>query len=570
MEINILMGGAAGQGLDTIVQLLGKALAREGYQLFTCKDYMSRVRGGHNFSLLRVAEKAPRAPLEKVDLLLALNEESYFLHRHKLAPGSRVIYDDRRFALPDEEADRGIPVPLQELAGKAGGAVLANTVALGVLLVTLGLETSTMNKLLEESFAHSRELARNNKAALKAGYEAAAAFCAPCFAMPPAAEGMRGKLLYMNGNQVLGMSALASGCRFLSAYPMTPATGIMNYLAGKQSTCEVVVEQAEDEIAAINMALGGSYAGLRSMVSTSGGGFSLMVEGLSLAGMTETPLVVFVAMRPGPATGLPTRTEQGELNFVIHAGHGEFPRAVLSASSMEDAFYRLNKAFELADKYQVPVIFLSDQHFADSGRSLPPFDFSRLEYNRYLVEKEEEVESPYRRYSLTESGVSPRILPGMFPNEVVLVDSDEHSEKGNIIEDAHTRKAMVEKRRSKMQSIEVEMEEPFFYGSAKPDLLLLGWGSTYGALRETVDILLERKLEAALLHFTDLWPLPTREVEKLLPEVEKSFCVEGNSSGQFAALLKSQSGLSVDHRVLKYDGRPFYAEEILEEVMKNV
>lgn len=564
------MGGAAGQGLDTIAHLLGKALARDGYRLFTCKDYMSRVRGGHNFSLLRVGEKTPRGPAKRVDLLVALNEETFLLHRHNLASGGRVIYDPERFSLPEEKAGIGIPIPLQELAKEAGGKVMSNTVAVGALLVTLGLDTLTVEKLLEENYAHREDLVRKNINALKAGYDAASAFCKPCFNMPLAAAGSQGEMLFMDGNQVLGMSALASGCRFLSAYPMTPATGIMNYLAGKQSTCEVVVEQAEDEIAAINMALGGSYAGLRSMVSTSGGGFSLMVEGLSLAGMTETPLVVFVAMRPGPATGLPTRTEQGELNFVIHAGHGEFPRAVLSASSMEDAFYRLNKAFELADKYQVPVIFLSDQHFADSGRSLPPFDFSRLEYNRYLVEKEEEVESPYRRYSLTESGVSPRILPGMFPNEVVLVDSDEHSEKGNIIEDAHTRKAMVEKRRSKMQSIEVEMEEPFFYGSAKPDLLLLGWGSTYGALRETVDILLERKLEAALLHFTDLWPLPTREVEKLLPEVEKSFCVEGNSSGQFTALLKSQSGLSVDHRVLKYDGRPFYAEEILEEVMKNV
>ncbi len=570
MEINILMGGAAGQGLDTIVQLLGKALTREGYRLFTCKDYMSRVRGGHNFSLLRVAEKAPRAPLEKVDLLLALNEESYFLHRHKLAPGSRVIYDDRRFALPDEEADRGIPVPLQELAGKAGGAVLANTVALGVLLVTLGLETSTMYKLLEESFAHSRELARNNKAALKAGYEAAAAFCAPCFAMPPAAEGMRGKLLYMNGNQVLGMSALASGCRFLSAYPMTPATGIMNYLAGKQSTCEIVVEQAEDEIAAVNMALGASYGGLRSMVSTSGGGFALMAEGLSLAGMTETPLVIVVAMRPGPATGLPTRTEQGDLNFVVHAGHGDFPRAVLSASGMEDAFYRLNKAFELADQYQVPVLFLSDQHFADTGRSLPPFDFSGLNYHRHLLEKKEELESPYRRYRLTEDGVSPRILPGMFPGEVLLADSDEHDENGHIIEDAATRKSMVEKRKKKLQALEAEMEEPLFYGSMKPGILLLGWGSTYGALREAVDRLLEQGLEAALLHFTDLWPLPIKDVAKLLPVVEKSFCVEGNSSGQFAALLKSRTGLGVDHHILKYDGRPFYAGEIVEEVLAYV
>jgi 2-oxoglutarate/2-oxoacid ferredoxin oxidoreductase subunit alpha len=346
-----------------------------------------------------------------------------------------------------------------------------------------------------------------------------------------------GELLYMDGNQVLGMAALASGCRFLSAYPMTPATGIMTYLAGKSAAHGLVVEQAEDEIAAINMALGASYGGARSMTATSGGGFALMVEGLSLAGMTETPIVIALAMRPGPATGLPTRTEQGDLDFALHGGHGEFPRAVLSATTHEDAFYRLNKAFELADKYQVPVIFLSDQNFADTQRSVKPFDFSRLGYNRCLAAGED-IQKPYKRYRFSEDGISPRILPGMVPGEVVLSDSDEHDEKGNIIEDASARRAMMDKRMKKLTGLAEAMDEPEYYGDEEAEILLLGWGSTYGVLRETVDALRQEGLATALLHFSDLWPLPQGRLRASLPRAKKSFCVENNATGQFAALVR--------------------------------
>jgi 2-oxoglutarate ferredoxin oxidoreductase subunit alpha len=342
----------------------------------------------------------------------------------------------------------------------------------------------------------------------------------------------------------------------------------MNYLAGKSNAYNLVVEQAEDEIAAVNMALGASYAGVRAMTVTSGGGFSLMVEGLSLAGMTETPLVIVLGMRPGPATGLPTRTEQGELGFVIHAGHGEFPRAVLSATSFEDAFYRLNKAFELADRYQAPVIFLSDQHFADSHRSVEPFDFSRLGYNRYLAATEQ-LQRPYRRYRFTDNGISPRLRPGQLSGEVVLVDSDEHDENGNIIEDGLTRRQMVEKRMRKQAALALEMDEPEFYGDSQPEIVLLGWGSTYGALQEAVDELNGAGLKSALLHFSDIWPLPLVRLNELLPGARKTFCVEQNATGQLAALIRRETGLKVDHHILKYDGRPFLAQEIVREVKMN-
>jgi 2-oxoglutarate/2-oxoacid ferredoxin oxidoreductase subunit alpha len=459
MDINILVGGAAGQGMDTVMNLLGKALVREGYGIIYTKDYMSRVRGGHNFSRLRIGSGALWSNVESIDILVALNEETYEIHHDRLVPSGRIIYDSMLFQLPNDET-RGVPVELRNLAEKAGGAVMVNTVAVGALLVLIDLPTAPVEKLLHTSFADKEGVAEQNIVALKAGIKAAANYCSSCFTLPPAGE--KKESLFIDGNQVLGMSALGSGCRFLSAYPMTPSTGVMNYLAAKSKSYPVVVEQAEDEIAAVNMALGASYAGVRSLTVTSGGGFSLMAEGLSLAGMTETPLVLIVAMRPGPATGLPTRTEQGDLDFVIHAGHGEFPRAVLSATSHEDAFYRLNKAFNLADQYQIPVIFLSDQNFADTHRSLEPFDFSRLKYDRYLA-GEGEYEKPYRRYRLTASGISPRILPGAAAGEVVLVDSDEHDEKGNIIEDAETRQQMFDKRMRKIKALAEEMDEPDLY-----------------------------------------------------------------------------------------------------------
>jgi len=566
MDVNILVGGAAGQGMDTVMNLLGKALVREGYSLIYTKDYMSRVRGGHNFSRLRISPGNPWTNVEAIDIIVALNEETFKLHSSNLSPSGRIIFDPELFDLPEDE-DRGIPVKLRSLAKEAGGAIMANTVAVGALLVLIGLGTTGVEKLLAETFAGKEGVAEENVKALKAGFNAAERYCSVCFTLPP--KGEEKKKLFIDGNQVLGMAALASGCRFLSAYPVTPSTGIMNYLAAKSDQYPVIVEQAEDEIGAVNMAMGASYAGVRSLTCTSGGGFSLMVEGLSLAGMTETPLVIIVAMRPGPATGLPTRTEQGDLEFVIHAGHGEFPRAVLSATSHEDAFYRLNKAFELADRYQTPVIFLSDQNFADTHRAVDPFDFDRLSYNRYIA-GEGEIEKPYKRYRLTENGISPRVIPGQLEGETVLVDSDEHDEKGNIIEDAATRRLMADKRMRKMAMLAEDMDEPDLYGDPHPELLLIGWGSTYGVLREAVDTLSALGKKTAMLQFTDIWPLPQKRIKNLFPQVEKVLCVENNATGQLASLIHRETGLAVNGKIIKYDGRSFLPREIVKEVDKYV
>ncbi len=274
-------------------------------------------------------------------------------------------------------------------------------------------------------------------------------------------------------------------------------------------------------------------------------------------------------MRPGPATGLPTRTEQGDLNFAIFGGHGEFPRAVFAATSLEDAFYRLNKAFNLADKYQMPVIFLTDQYFADTVRTIPAYDFSRLVYNRHLAEGELS-EKPYQRYRYTPDGLSPRALPGQYAGEVVLADSDEHDEAGHIIEDGATRTAMMRKRLTRMGLVSAEMDEPEFYGHPTAEILLIGWGSTHGAIREAIDMLCATGGQAAMLHFSDLWPLPQGRIAQLLPQSRVSLCIENNATGQFAALLRREAGLETSHALLKFDGRPFTAAEIVGEVKNYV
>lgn len=558
--MNIIIGGAAGQGMDTIAELLGKTFARAGYGVLLTKDYMSRVRGGHNFSVLTIGAVTPWAAPETADVLVALNEETYALHADKLKSTGVIIFDPALFSLAEGD-HRGLAIPLGALARASGGPVTASAVATGAVLAFVESDQHITETLLQEKF--TAEIAQQNISALQAGYHALQDGPQARRPLPPCTNSA--PQLFLDGNQVLGMAALGSGCRFLAAYPMTPATGVMTYLAGKQGEFEVVVEQAEDEIAAINMALGASYAGVRSMTTTSGGGFALMVEGLSLAGMTETPLVIVLAMRPGPATGLPTRTEQGDLDFAIFGGHGEFPRAVLSATHLDDAFYRLNKAFHLADKYQIPVIFLSDQNFADTARTIAPLDFTRLTYDQHII-SEDAVTLPYKRYRLTADGISPRAIPGQLAGEVVLADSDEHDEDGHIIEDAATRKIMMDKRLSRLRALAQDIDEPVLYGDEAADILLISWGSTYGTMREAVDTLAQLGKSACLLHFADIWPLPQTRISALLPKARHSFCIENNATGQFAALLRRETGLQATHQVLKYDGRTFSAAQIVREV----
>ncbi|MBI4284117.1 MAG: 2-oxoacid:acceptor oxidoreductase subunit alpha, partial [Chloroflexi bacterium] len=331
----------------------------------------------------------------------------------------------------------------------------------------------------------------------------------------------------------------------------------------------LVMVPAEDEIAAINMVIGAAYAGVRAMTATSGGGFCLMVEGLGLAGMTETPIVVIEGQRAGPAIGLPTRTEQGDLQFVLHAHHGDFPRAVLAPATVEDAFWLTVKAFNLAEKYQLPVIMLTDQHLASSYATIEPFDLSQLTIDRGLLFADKGAEpSTYQRYQITQSGISPRAFPGM-SKALVVADSDEHDEGGHLIEDAAMRTAQVQKRLRKLLSLKQEISPPRWYGPQQAETILIGWGSTYGAIRGAVDILRREGADVSMLHLNELWPFPTEAVTDALSRAQRSYIIENNASGQLARLIRMETVKEVSGQILKYDGRPFTPAYIAQAVRKE-
>jgi 2-oxoglutarate ferredoxin oxidoreductase subunit alpha len=563
LELNLRLAGAAGQGLDTTGSLLAQVFHRDGFHVFTHQDYMSRIRGGHNYFQIRVADRPLEALREDLDLLVALDHRAWAEDRADLREGGLVLTEAEA-----PEDPTVLTVPFTALAEQAGDALYANTVAAGALMgLTAGPSLDTLKTLLTEQFSRKGEavVAANHQAA-QLGYDYLRAHFPE--RLPPSLPALpaHGKLL-IAGVEAMALAALAAGVQFYSAYPMTPATGFLNYLAAHADEFGVVVQQAEDEIAAINLALGAAYAGARAMVATSGGGFALMVEGLALAGMTETPLVIGLGQRPGPATGLPTRTEQGELWFALHAGHGEFPRFVFAPGDPAEAFELTFAAFNLADKYQTPALILFDQYLADMLMTTPRFDFGALAIDRHLATPAEIGSGySYARYAESESGVSPRALPGT-PEAVVEVDSDEHDAHGHIIEDVATRVAQVEKRRRKLEGMRQELYPPLVAGDADPEVLLLGWGSTRGVLAEAVEKLRLHGVRAAHLHCPQLWPFPAEAIEAALRSAERPFVVENNATGQFAGLIRRETGLYLRDQIHRYDGRPFSPAQVVAEVL---
>jgi 2-oxoglutarate ferredoxin oxidoreductase subunit alpha len=374
--------------------------------------------------------------------------------------------------------------------------------------------------------------------------------------------------MVINGNQAFAMGAVAGGCRFISAYPMTPATPIFEWLTAKAAKYGIVSKHTEDELAAILMAIGANHAGVRGMTTTSGGGFSLMVEALGLAGMTETPLVIHEVQRVGPSTGMPTRPEQADLLFILYASQGEFPRIVLTPGTIEENFHAGWRAFNLAEKYQCPVIVLTDAFLANSLRTIEPeaFGFDNVEIDRgeLLTEKElDALTEEYKRYAITESGISPRAIPG-HPNAVFMASSDEHTEDGHFEdEDPDNRIQQMDKRMRKLNLARDEMRAPVVYGPKKAGTTFVAWGSSYGPVREAVDKINENGDKANLIHFTDMWPFPEEKVLPILESAKRLVNVESNGTAQFASLLRGQTGRKVDHNILRYDGRPLSPDYIL-------
>ena len=569
MNINFMIGGEAGQGVQSVGHVLAKVLARGGYHVFADQDYESRVRGGHSFFRVRAGEAEPRAISELVDMLVALDKESIDLHQKEMSDQGIIIFDADK-AKNIEANSSFLAVPLERLAQEsAKNKLMMNTVALGAALGVTGYDKQILSNVISEYFS-AGDVGKANVAAAAAGYDYVKTNFKRDFSYKLTTLG-DGKRLLLSGNEALALGALAAGCKFMAAYPMTPTTPIMEYLASKAKDFDIAVVQPEDEIAAVNMVIGASFAGVRSMTATSGGGFCLMVEGLGLAGMTETPIVVVLGQRAGPAIGLPTRTEQGDLEFAIHAAHGEFPRAVLAPASVEDAFWLTIKAFNLAEKYQTPVILITDQYLASSYATVERFDLSKVTIDRgLLLSKEELIKlGEYKRYKITESGISPRAIP-LEGGALVVTDSDEHNEEGHLIEDAKTRTAMMLKRMRKMEGLIKEIARPRVYGATQPEITLLGWGSTYGAIKEAVDLAMNDGLAVNLVHFNEIWPFPAEATAQALQGAKKIIAVENNATAQLAHLLRAETGYQVAGKILKFDGRPFSAAHILSRLKQEV
>ena len=549
---NLLIGGAAGQGIETATAILEKILKRAGYSVFTARDFMSRVRGGHNFSLIRFGTEPVLSHSYTLTGIVALNEETIRLHKDQLDENGFILCDSR-FSTDDP---RAVKIKISEMADALGNARVAGSIAIGAVL-----------KLFNESLDDTDDVfeASTKKSFLDINLMAAADGYKSVDARYPHLDGNFSDDLMISGSQAIALGAMAAGMNFYCAYPMSPATPIMVYIASNSDETEIVVEQAEDEIAAINMAIGASYAGARAMTATSGGGFSLMTEAFGLAGMAEIPLVVVDMQRPGPATGLPTRTEQGDLKFVVSAAQGEFPRMVIAPRSQEDAFYQTARAFSLAEKYQIPVVILCDQYLGDASAAVKPFDLDRIE----TKQKDATHDGPgeYMRYRYTQSGVSPRLIPGKTKN-FVMIDSDEHDERGWITESASVRTRMMDKRMRKLEALENELEEPALFGHESFDTLLIGWGSMQGPIAEAVQILNRNQKYAALV-FGDVFPLPQRRLKEKAARAKRIVCVEQNATGQLQGLIREQTGIVCTGSVRQYDGRQMTGEDIAARLMKE-
>ncbi len=551
---NILLGGAAGQGVDTTAAILEKLLKRAGYHVLTVRDFMSRIRGGHNFMLLRFGTERVYSHDKYVNAIVALNEETFRLHEGELLPGGFVLCDS---ALQIDDP-RAVKLDMAEMAKSLGNPRVAGSIAIGAIVKMFGGALDAAEGVLP-AFLKKEHIEVNLKA-LKAGYDAVEA-------RYPHLSGGAADDLLITGSKAMALGALAAGLNYYAAYPMSPATPVLESLADMSERANIVVEQAEDEIAAINMAIGASFAGARSMTGTSGGGFSLMVEALGLSGIAEIPVVILNVQRPGPATGLPTRTEQSDLLFTVYASHGEFPRMVIAPKNPEDAFYQTMRAFDLAEKYQIPVLILSDQYLGDSSYTVPRLDPKRVKVSKPAGSHDGPEE--YLRYRYTESGVSPRLIPG-FTENLVTADSDEHDERGAITESAEVRVRMSDKRMKKLEGLNRELQEPEFAGSEDFDTLVVGWGSTWGPILDAVNLLnAEGGKKYAALIFSDVFPLPTGRLTEMAGKAKEIVNVEQNATGQLARLIRAETGIACNRSVLKYDGRQLSGREIADKIKEE-
>jgi len=568
------IGGEAGFGIMTTGLLFSKIASRLGYQILDYVEYPSLIRGGHNAYEVCVSDCQVTALNKEIDILVCLNRETFEKHKQRLTPQSFVIYDSEEFNFEDNF--QKVVVPFKKILNDFGGqAVMKNTIALGASLALLGGKIEVLTNLIKEQFnKKGDEVVKFNQQFAIAGYEEVRKKYSSSIKNFLAEKEKKEEKMIISGNEAFSLGAVVADCRFYAAYPMTPSSSVLHTLASWQEKTGMIVRHAEDEISVINTALGASFAGVRSAVGTSGGGFSLMVESLSFAGVAEIPIVVFLAQRPGPATGMPTWTEQGDLLFAAFAGHGEFPKIVLAPGDQKEMIELTLKAFNLADTYQTPVIVISDMYLSEGHRSVEREWFEKIITN-YKINRGKIAVSPqpqpktenFLRYKITEDGISEKILPGT-PGYFYQENSYEHLEDGHTTEEAKPRIDQVDKRNKKWATyLENDFQLPNFYGDKEAEIIFVAWGSTKGVLLEAQKKLNEKRVKTGFYHFNHLYPLNQEKVGFLFEKNKRYILVENNSWGQLGKILAMETGVKIEEKILRYDGRPIAVDDIVKNFL---
>lgn len=575
-SFNWKISGKAGEGVMTTADTLARVCHRHGLKTFTYFEYPSLIKGGHQTGQIFASRQHASSQKKKLDLLIALDENGIKLHQEEITQDTFIIAEPNIDKYDISQYQHLTPhifnVEMTTISRETTGTSIAtNTVALALTAYFLGLDKQFFLDLIRQQFAHKGEdVIEKNIKAFEAGFAKGQELAQPKFVI----EKTEQTDILLTASEAIGSGAIAGGLQFYAAYPMSPSSNTFHYVAAQQDQYPLVVRHAEDEIAAINLVVGASYAGARAMTGSAGGGFALMVEALSLIGVTEVPMVILVAQRPGPATGLPTWTGQGDLQFVIHAGHGEFQRVVMTPGNVQEHFELTKHAFYLAEKYQIPVIIMSDKYLLESLQTMPKpaeeFDTPR----QSMVTNEELPEdNSYRRFKLTESGISPRSIPGQ-PHGLQITNSYEHDEFGYATEEAEMTINQVEKRARKLASAMFELPQPYIVGPANAEVTFVGWGSTLSVMQQLIAEQAQQpttnhQLSVNYLHIPCAWPFPSEKFVELTKTTKKMVMIEANYTGQMEQIIRQETGITFEHRYRRFDGRPFYVEELVEYLNSN-
>ncbi len=561
--INWKIAGQAGEGVMVISKMMAKICKRHGLQAFNYLEYPSLIKGGHQTGQVFASNYQADCQKKDLDILVTLNKNGFKEHQDEITSETLVIYNSDAGPLDKKEyshlTKKILEIPFRSISKeKTGSFNAANIAVLGVSAYFLNFNRAIVRKIIKDEFAGKGEkIIEDDLLAFKAGHAAAKKLGQPIKQTPKSKDGQ----ILLTGNEAIGLGAIAAGVQFYSAYPMTPATALLHYLAAQQENYPLIVKHAEDEIGAINHALGASFAGVRAMTGSSGGGFALMAESVSFASIAEIPLVILEAQRKGPATGLPTWTEQADLSFVLTAGHGDTQRAVLTPGTVEEHFELTKVAFYLAEKYQMPVFILSDKFILESHQTMlkPQLNYS---HPRQSMIKSAPKDGSFRRYKVTKSGISPRSIPGQ-KHGLQLTNSYEHDEFGFATEEINPTVDQVEKRTRKMDGLIQEMPQPYLVGPKKATTTFVCWGSTINVVSQLIHTQsLEKKQAVNAIHLPAMWPFPKKEFTKLASKAKKLVMIEGNQSGQGERLIKQETEISFADKIHRYDGRPFYVEDL--------